>query len=132
MNILVVADHALIRRGVHQILEDTYPECHVQDESSCEAVLPQILTTVWDLMILDLSLPRMSDLDFLDRVRRINPDLPVPVLTMHSEEDFRCMLFMQMHAGTSRRVWQTKTYWPQRENFLPVGIGSAKHSPRNQ
>lgn len=88
MNILIIDDHPLMRRGVRQILEESFPGCAVQDESTCENALIEVRVKAWDLIILDISLPAMGGLEFLDRVRRIKPDLPVLILTLHSESQF--------------------------------------------
>ncbi len=88
MHFLVIDDHPLIRRGVREILQEAYPGCTIRDEPSGEAGLAQINSGRWDLLILDLSLPRMGGLELLDRIRRAGTQLPVLILTMHSETQF--------------------------------------------
>jgi CheY-like chemotaxis protein len=41
----------------------------------------------WDLVITDVEMPRMSGLEFLERVRRLEPTLPVVVVTAHPTVD---------------------------------------------
>ncbi|MBM3394590.1 MAG: response regulator transcription factor [Betaproteobacteria bacterium] len=88
MNFLIVDDHPLIRRGIRQILEEAFPESVVDAEGSCETALPKVREQSWDLIILDISLPTMGGLEFLDRIRRVRPGQPVLVLTMHGEHQF--------------------------------------------
>ena len=42
----------------------------------------------WDLVVADISLPGMSGLDLIKEVRRIRPDLPTLVLSMHPASQF--------------------------------------------
>jgi two-component system, NarL family, invasion response regulator UvrY len=88
MDFLIVDDHALIRRGVRQILEEEYPSCLVYEAASCEAAIPELRKKAWDLLIVDLSLPRMGGLELLDRMQTINTVVPVLVLSMHGESQF--------------------------------------------
>jgi two-component system response regulator HydG len=41
----------------------------------------------WDVVITDVEMPRMSGIEFLDRVRRLEPTLPVVVVTAHPTVD---------------------------------------------
>ena len=49
--------------------------------------LKQIETEPWDLVITDVEMPRMSGLEFLERVRRLEQTLPVVVVTAHPTVD---------------------------------------------
>lgn len=42
----------------------------------------------WDIIILDIAMPGRSGLDVLREIRRKHPELPVLVLSMHSEDQF--------------------------------------------
>lgn len=88
MNILIIDDHPLMRRGVRHLIEESFPDSAVRDLSSCEDALEALHERHWDLMILDITFPAMSGLEFLDRVKRLKPDLPVLILTLHSETQF--------------------------------------------
>src|SRR5437764_11520498 len=57
---------------------------HVLDPMSG---LKQIESEPWDLVITDVEMPRMSGIEFLDRVRRLEPTLPVVVVTAHPTVD---------------------------------------------
>lgn len=88
MNFLLIDDHPLMRRGVRHLLEESHPGCYVHEEDTCEAALTILRARRWDLVILDISLPAMSGLECLDRIKRLCPDLPVLILTLHSERQF--------------------------------------------
>jgi CheY-like chemotaxis protein/LmbE family N-acetylglucosaminyl deacetylase len=57
---------------------------HVLDPMSG---LKQIEAEPWDMVITDVEMPRMSGIEFLDRVRRLEPTLPVVVVTAHPTVD---------------------------------------------
>jgi two-component system response regulator HydG len=57
---------------------------HVLDPMSG---IKQIETEPWDMVITDVEMPRMSGLEFLERVRRLEPTLPVVVVTAHPTVD---------------------------------------------
>ncbi len=68
---------------------------HVLDPMSG---LKQIEAEPWDIVITDVEMPRMSGLEFLERVRRLEPTMPVVVVTAHPTVD-RAVAAMR-HAGT--------------------------------
>jgi len=55
--------------------------------------LQQVEAEHWDLVITDIEMPRMTGLEFLERLRRLEPTLPVVVITAHATIDraFRAM-----------------------------------------
>jgi DNA-binding NarL/FixJ family response regulator len=88
IKILIVDDHPFVRRGVKQtIQEDSGLEVAAEAENG-EAALKLIEETSFDAVVLDLSLPGISGLEVLERIREKHPALPVLILTMHSEEEY--------------------------------------------
>jgi two-component system response regulator HydG len=51
------------------------------------AGLAQVEAEHWDLVITDVEMPRMTGLEFLERLRRLEPTLPVAVITAHPTVD---------------------------------------------
>jgi two-component system, NtrC family, response regulator HydG len=49
--------------------------------------LQQVETEHWDMVITDVEMPRMTGLEFLERMRRLEPTLPVAVITAHPTVD---------------------------------------------
>jgi len=88
LKILVADDHAIVRRGVMQILRDEFPAATIADVSNAEDLLHLTITKDWDIVITDLSMPGRSGLDALKQIRLSKPDLPVLVLSMHPEEQY--------------------------------------------
>ena len=88
MRILVADDHAVIRRGLRQILLDEFPSAEIEELSDAEAVIKKTITSNWDLIICDLSMPGRSGLDVVEHVKRNFPKLPVLILSIHPEEQY--------------------------------------------
>jgi DNA-binding response OmpR family regulator len=83
MRILVVEDDKIIGDGLVQgLLMDNYAVDWVESKDSAETAL---LTTPYDLLLLDIGLPDGSGLDVLKKLRREKNDLPVLILTAYDE-----------------------------------------------
>ena len=88
IKILIADDHAIVRRGLKEILEDT-PDIVVAGEAANgREVLEKLRAESWDVLVLDITMPGRSGLDILKDIRQIKPSLPVLILSMHAEEQF--------------------------------------------
>jgi DNA-binding NarL/FixJ family response regulator len=85
---MLVDDHPVVRRGVRDILAEAFPTSAIAEVSSGEEAVSRVRTQRWDLVVLDLTLPDGSGLDVLKRVRQIEEQLPVLILSMHGAEQF--------------------------------------------
>lgn len=83
ISLLIVEDHAILRDGLRTILAD-YPEFEIvgEAEDGLEA-LEQCESCNPELVLLDLTLPRLDGIDTLRRMKKIWPQTTVLVLTMH-------------------------------------------------
>ena len=88
ISVLIADDHAIVRKGLRQILSDV-PDMLFADEAidGVEA-LKKVMNNTYDVVILDISMPRKDGLDVLKSIKRFKPDLPVLILTVHSEEKY--------------------------------------------
>jgi DNA-binding NarL/FixJ family response regulator len=88
IRVLIADDHAVVRRGVRQILEET-SDIEVAGEASSAAELwPKVCEERFDAVVLDVNLPGRSGLELLGDIKRERPELPVLILTVHSEEQY--------------------------------------------
>jgi two-component system invasion response regulator UvrY len=88
IKILIVDDHAVVRRGLKQILSDE-PDMAVCGEAPDTRELAKIVDTQnWDIIILDITLTDGSGLDVLSELKRKHPLLPVLILSVHPEEQY--------------------------------------------
>lgn len=88
MRILIADDHAIIRKGLKQILLEAYPSAHIEEANDAEAVIKRTLSGEWDIIICDLSMPGRSGLDVVQHIKQNYPKIPVLILSIHPEEQY--------------------------------------------
>ncbi len=93
MNILIADDHAVVRRGLKEILADALPGAHFSEAGNGDEVLNRLADSATGLLVLDINMPGRSGLDVLRDVKNIYPRLPVIVLSMQPEDQYavRCL-----------------------------------------
>lgn len=83
--ILVVDDHPIVRHGIVQLLNNQPDfECRLEADNA-ETALELLRESTIDLAIVDISLPGLSGLDLIRRMRAGNAAPAVLVLSMHEE-----------------------------------------------
>ncbi|MBL0218729.1 MAG: response regulator transcription factor [Myxococcales bacterium] len=87
VRILLVDDHAVVRRGIRAVLEDGMHGVQVAEASSGEEALTA-LAQPFDAVVLDLSMPGRSGIDLLAEIKHRWPKLPVLIMSLHAEEHF--------------------------------------------
>jgi DNA-binding NarL/FixJ family response regulator len=93
LSILIVDDHAVVREGLARILASTGEGWRVGEASSGFQALEWLRREHADLAIVDLSMPGMSGLELIRRIRDEFGRLPVLVLSMHAEEQYAIRAF---------------------------------------
>jgi len=88
MRFLIADDHAVVRRGLREILEEEFPGAEFGEAADTREALEQIRKHDWDVVILDITMPGGSGLDVLRDSKGIRPNLAVLVLSMHPEDQY--------------------------------------------
>ncbi|HEX9879405.1 MAG TPA: response regulator transcription factor [Candidatus Binatia bacterium] len=88
IRVLIVDDHAIVRRGLRELLSDEFRGAAFGEASNAQQALEQISKKEWDVALLDITLPGRSGLDLLKEVKAARPRLPVLVLSAHPEDQF--------------------------------------------
>ena len=96
--ILVVDDHEVVRKGLIKVLVETLQPVKVDEAKTGQDALGKVLKSEYDLVLLDIKMPRKSGLDVLKEIKQHRPKLPVMILSMHPEEQFA---IRAMRAGAS-------------------------------
>jgi DNA-binding NarL/FixJ family response regulator len=99
--ILLADDHALVRSGLRMIL-DAEPDLQVVAEAADghEALFALHETPV-DLAILDIAMPRMTELQAAREINRAYPQVRILILSMYDNEQY---FFEALKAGASGYV----------------------------
>lgn len=99
MRILIVDDHAVVRRGLQQIVLDAYEDLVFGEATRAQEALDMVHRQKWDVIILDISMPGRSGLDVLKEIKRDQPSTPVLVLSVHPEDQFATRVLRAGAAG---------------------------------
>ncbi len=93
IGLLIVDDHAIIRRGLRCILQEDFPEMEIKEAEDGEQALTIVREDHLDAVILDISLPSRSGLDVLKDIHGLAPRVPVIMLSIHTGEQYaaRCL-----------------------------------------
>ncbi|MDX2090137.1 MAG: response regulator transcription factor [Kofleriaceae bacterium] len=87
IRLLLVDDHAVVRRGIRAILEDQLSGVVVAEASNGDEALAALEAT-FDGVVLDLSMPGRSGIDLLAEIKHRWPKLPVLIMSLHAEDHF--------------------------------------------
>ncbi|HEY2517288.1 MAG TPA: response regulator transcription factor [Polyangiaceae bacterium] len=88
IKVLVADDHAVVRRGIRQILTEE-PDILVGGEAStAQEVRDLVRGQRWDCIVLDINLHGGNGLELLAELRRDNRDVRVLVLTVYPEDQY--------------------------------------------
>jgi DNA-binding NarL/FixJ family response regulator len=85
IHVILADDHSIVRSGLRQLLDSIDGLQVVGEAANGEALLEVLAGTPADILLLDLSMPGLSGVDLINRIRHIHPKLPVMVLSMHAE-----------------------------------------------
>jgi DNA-binding NarL/FixJ family response regulator len=86
--ILLVDDHALVRRGLRDLLTDELPGATFAEAGTSAEALALVRAGGLHLVVLDLALPGRGGLDTLRDLAETAPEIPVLVLSAHAEEHY--------------------------------------------
>lgn len=86
--ILLADDHAVLRAGLRLLIEAQPDMACVGEAGDGVELLAQVERLQPDLVLLDLSMPRLGGLAALPEIRRKASDARVLVLTMHADDEY--------------------------------------------
>ena len=87
-SIVIAEDHTILREGVKALLS-SHPDLKVVGEAAdgVEAIRC-VQNHNPDMILLDLSMPRMTGLDAIKEIKRVTPKIKIVVLTVHNTEEY--------------------------------------------
>lgn len=88
MKVLIVDDHAAVRRGLQTIIEEEFPGAEVVGAADSKAVVELLQSNTWSIVLCDINLPGRNGIEVLKEIKFSQPSVPVLMLSMHPEEQF--------------------------------------------
>jgi DNA-binding NarL/FixJ family response regulator len=88
IRILIADDHAIVRKGLRQIILENYPFATIEETNDAEELIAKAAKDKWDLVICDLNMPGRSGLEALHQIRQFAPRLPVLIMSIYPEEQY--------------------------------------------
>ena len=99
IKVIIVDDHPVVRRGLKQIIEDE-PDMEVAGEAkNAGECFSLVRKTDCTLVLLDITLPDRSGFDVLKQLKYEHPNLPILILSAHSEDQYGLRLIKAGAAG---------------------------------
>lgn len=99
IRILIADDHAIVRQGLRHMLSSSSDIVVAAEAADGFEVLEKIRKETFDLVCLDLSMPNLSGIDLIKRIKLDRSTLPILVLSMHNEAQFAARAFKAGAAG---------------------------------
>ncbi len=88
IEILIADDHSVVRRGLHQILKEGFPEANIEEAVDADSIIKKIQQKKYDVVLSDLSMPGKSGLDVITQIKEINSGIPILILSIHPESQY--------------------------------------------
>ena len=86
IRVIICDDHAVVRRGLQQILSEEADISVLDEAANAEELLQQLLQDDYDVVVLDIGMPGRSGLDVLGELKQQRRNLAVLVLSMYPED----------------------------------------------
>ncbi|HEY0501963.1 MAG TPA: response regulator transcription factor [Lysobacter sp.] len=98
VRVLIADDHTLVRESLVNLLQRDGDVQVVAQASDGLETIEKALSTRPDIVITDISMPRLNGIEVVRRLRELLPETRVLVLTMHQEDEYVLQL---VRAGAS-------------------------------
>lgn len=99
INVLIADDHAVVRRGIINILSADKDISIKSEASTYEELIPVLDKADNMVLILDITMPGKNGLDALIEIKQKNRNIKVIMLSMHNEEEIVSRAFKTGASG---------------------------------
>jgi DNA-binding NarL/FixJ family response regulator len=106
LTVLLVDDHALVRRGFRRILEDDAEIEVIGEASDGEEAVRLAAKERPHVIVMDCAMPGMNGLEATRRILEARPDAAILMLSMHSEDT---LVRQALDAGASGYILKNAT-----------------------
>jgi len=99
IRVLIADDHLILREGLKMILEETEDIQVVDEASDGEEVLDKAKKNSFDVIMLDINMPRKNGFEVLEELKARGNKIPVLMLSTYSGEEYRDLSIKEGAAG---------------------------------
>ncbi|NOX17989.1 MAG: response regulator transcription factor [Chlorobi bacterium] len=121
MNILIADDHAVVRRGVKEIVTDSIKNVSIDEAENAESIYEALKNNTYDLILLDISLPDENGISVLQNIKILFPELPILILSNYEEK-----LFAKRSLKLGASGYLTKSAAPEELSLAIKTVQSGK------
>ncbi|MDQ2717742.1 MAG: response regulator transcription factor [Chloroflexota bacterium] len=127
IRVLIVDDHAVVRHGLHYMLEQR-PDIEVVGEcGSGEQAMELGIELLPDVVLLDLILPNMDGITAIHEIKRLVPGIHIIILTSYYEDK---QIFSAIKAGALSYLLKESSTLEVVEAIRAAARGESKLHPR--
>ena len=105
--IVIAEDHTILREGLRALLSAKPDFSIVGEAEDGRAAIRCVGQEQPDLILMDLSMPKMNGLEAIKEIKKLNPDTKVIVLTVHKTEEY---ILASLRAGADGYVLKDSTH----------------------
>ncbi len=104
IRVVLADDHAMVRKGIRDFLEEDSSIRVVAEASDGEEAITLVDREQPDIAVLDIQMPRLSGLDAARRIRKDFPNVRVLMLTAYEDEPY---ILAALQGGVSGYLLKT-------------------------
>lgn len=127
IRILLADDHELIRTGIRNLIGSNKDFQIVGESADGEDALRKARELVPDVVVIDISMPKLSGIEAAKRIRSELPSVKILVLTMHENPEY---VYQILKSGASGYILKNAGKDEITEAIYAVTRGSKFFSPR--
>ncbi|HYG18209.1 MAG TPA: response regulator transcription factor [Ohtaekwangia sp.] len=98
MKILIADDHAIVRKGLIELLREEFHAIDVYEATNSQQAVDTVARQSPDVILLDISMPGVSGIETLKQLRANGVKAPILMLSMHPEDQYA---IRSLRAGAS-------------------------------
>jgi len=84
--VLIVDDHLMVREGLKLLVETSDKYSIIGEAQNGKEAITLTESLNPDVILMDLYMPVMSGLDAIKEIKRVEPDMPIVILTTYNED----------------------------------------------
>lgn len=96
IRVVIVDDHAVVRQGLHFMLERQPDISVIGEGSDGEQAIALAASLIPDVLLLDLLMPKVDGITAIREIKRLTPETRIIILTSYHEDD---LIFRAIKAG---------------------------------